>query len=181
MIYTGIGSRKTSEDDCARITSLAMSLSFMGWTLRSGGADGADAAFELGANEKEIYLPWKRFNRNTSPLFEVTDEAIERSLEFHPAAGRLTPAVRKIMGRNLYQVLGKDLQTPSRFVVCWTPFPTEHAFDSSKAIGGTGQALRIAKHYGIPIYNMREPDAIQRLEGDLPCLASSERPPTPTP
>ena len=37
-------------------------------TLRSGGADGADLAFEIGAANKEIYLPSKDFNNNSSDL-----------------------------------------------------------------------------------------------------------------
>ena len=35
---------------------------------------------------------------------------------------------------------------PSNFVVCYTP--------DGKASGGTGQAIRIAEYYNIPIYNL---------------------------
>jgi hypothetical protein len=42
-------------------------------------------------------------------------------------------------------VLGLDLETPSKFIICWTK--------NGKGQGGTGQALRIAKEYGIPIFD----------------------------
>ncbi len=45
-----------------------------------------------------------------------------------------------------FQVLGSDLETPVSFVVCWTI--------GGKISGGTGQALRIAKDLGIPIFNL---------------------------
>jgi hypothetical protein len=46
--YTGIGARRTPSDVLDLMHSLAMRLSG-GWVLRSGGADGADRAFEEGA------------------------------------------------------------------------------------------------------------------------------------
>jgi hypothetical protein len=52
-------------------------------------------------------------------------------------------------------------------VLCWTPFPTEFAFDPSKRIGGTGQAIRIARHYNIPIYNLCESGTLDRFYADL--------------
>lgn len=83
--YAGIGSRNTPADILDLMTHLARRLDSRGYTLRSGGADGADAAFERGAM----------------------------------------------------------LDTPSEFILCWT----EHG--SGK--GGTGQALRIAATYNIPV------------------------------
>jgi hypothetical protein len=50
------------------------------------------------------------------------------------------------MVRNTYQVLGADLNMPADVVVCWTV--------DGKASGGTGQAMRIAKDYAIPIVNL---------------------------
>ena len=49
------------------------------------------------------------------------------------------------MARNGYQILGKDLKTPVRFVICYTP--------NGDRIGGTAQALRIAMDLKIPVFN----------------------------
>jgi hypothetical protein len=62
---------------------------------------------------------------------------------------------KKLMARNMYQVLGQDLETPTSFIVCWTK--------DGKASGGTGQALRVAKKYNIPIFNLYNENAAAEL------------------
>lgn len=146
-IYTGIGSRQTPENVCSVFTNIGQQLSKKGFILRSGGADGADRAFEIGVDKhnkkrKEIYLPWKGFNGNNSQLYDVDENAMKIAKHFHPAWNKLSQGAKKLHSRNVYQVLGKDLKSPSDFVVCFTP-----------ETGGTQQALRIAKYYSIPIFN----------------------------
>lgn len=48
--YEGIGSRNTPEDFKYLLFHAAKTLAMKGYTLRSGGADGADSAFEAGAD-----------------------------------------------------------------------------------------------------------------------------------
>ena len=149
MIYTGIGSRDTPTGVLRMMTKIAQGLAKTDDAiLRSGGAKGADSAFEDGADKKEIYLPWKGFNDNDSPLFDITNEAYEMAKHYHPAWNRCSSAARKFHARNCYQVLGKDLDTPTDLVICWTP--------GGKITGGTGQALRIALDYNININNLYE-------------------------
>lgn len=147
MIYAGIGSRKTPRTIQSLMTKCANQLHNEGFTLRSGGAQGADTAFELGAQlRKEIYLPWRRFNGNDSHLFQIDQLAYAMARRYHPAWDRCSPAARKFHARNCYQMLGRDLATPADFVLCWTP--------NGAPVGGTGQALRIADDYQIPVINM---------------------------
>ena len=62
MYYAGIGSRETPKNKCRLMTKIAKILSGK-YTLRSGGADGADSAFEAGAGDnKQIFLPSNYFN-----------------------------------------------------------------------------------------------------------------------
>lgn len=164
--YTGIGSRETPEDILLYMRQAASSLASDGWTLRSGGADGADSAFEEGAKESarfhnelpkmEIYLPWKNFNKNPSPLFEPTKEALELASQFHPAWWNCSYGAKRLHARNGHQVLGLDLKTPSEFVVCWTK--------AALFQGGTAQAMRIATHHKIPIYNLANKDDLISFE-----------------
>ena len=164
--YTGIGSRSTPQDIMELMRGIAAKLAENHWVLRSGGAEGADTAFEEGAGSftKQIFLPWKNFNDNPSRFYNVSESAIKESMKFHPTPDRLGQGVQKMMGRNLYQVMGLDLNTPSSFLVCWTPFVMEDAFDKDKRIGGTGQAIRIAKHYDVPIFNLNKFDDRMRLQ-----------------
>jgi predicted Rossmann fold nucleotide-binding protein DprA/Smf involved in DNA uptake len=50
MYYAGIGARSTPPQILSVMTRLASKLEGMGYTLRSGGAAGADTAFERGVS-----------------------------------------------------------------------------------------------------------------------------------
>lgn len=144
--YAGIGSRETPEVICRLMTRAAKNLNVSGYILRSGGANGADLAFERGAGEnKEIYLPHLGFNGSKSKLLP-TSEAFDMAAKFHPAWHNCNERARQFHARNCHQVLGHDLKTPVSFVVCWTLAGLEG--------GGTGQAMRIAKAHGIRIDNL---------------------------
>lgn len=147
--YAGIGSRQTPTEILKLFTKIGIYLAQKDYILRSGHADGADLAFEQGCDivngQKEIYLPWENFNNSTSNLVVVDLKAFEIAKQFHPYWHNLKQGARKLQARNSHQVLGKDLNTNSDFVICWTK--------NGKLKGGTSQALRIAMHYNIPIFN----------------------------
>lgn len=161
--YTGIGSRRTPKDILRYMKTFAVFLGTKGVILRSGGADGADTAFEIGCSyvngKKEIYLPWKNFNNNKSKFYNISNEAMKIAEKFHPAWNKLSDGARKLHSRNVYQILGYDLNTPTNLVICW-----------SDGSGGTEQALRIAKHWKIKIYNLFNNDDLYNLEQYLKFL-----------
>lgn len=148
--YAGIGSRDCPEWVLTLMFSFAKYMGTRGYTLHSGGADGADLAFERGCDSsngaKHIYLPWPGFNNSTSTLVVSNPTAWDIASQFHPAWDRLSTGARKLHARNCHQTLGTDLQSPVRFIVCYTP--------NGSGSGGTGQALRLAKFYNIPIFDM---------------------------
>lgn len=145
--YAGIGSRETPASVCTAMTHIAHRLRESGYTLRSGGARGADTAFEKGAGDASvIYLPWPKFNDHRSPHHYISVEAKQLAGRFHPMYPRLEPHAQALIARNGYQILGLDLKSPVDFVVCWTP--------KGKGGGGTGQAIRIAQGYNIPVYDL---------------------------
>lgn len=155
MIYTGIGSRTTPEDVQHVIRSIAQQLAESGWHLRSGHADGADLAFEMGCimgdGTKEIYLPWKGFNKapqNHQDYLVVrpTPELHDFSANYHPNWKACSQAAKLMHMRNGLQMLGTDGDQPADMVICWTP--------NGSRIGGTGQALRIADAYNIPVFDL---------------------------
>lgn len=153
-VYAGIGSRRTPPDVLRDMTRIAERLRALGWRLRSGHAPGADQAFEAGAkDEAEVYLPWGSFERD-APMWAdksvpcPTHEAYHHAMHFHPVWFSLKPAAKTLMARNSHQVLGFDLRTPVRFLMCWTP--------RASGEGGTGQAIRIAREceFEIPVFDL---------------------------
>ena len=149
--YTGVGSRNTPVRVLQQMTKIATVLRERGFILRSGGAGGADSSFENGAGQlKEIYIPWNGFygrhvNRGTIIVPKLDFELASR---FHPAWDRCSPGAKKIHARNCNQVLGLyPLKSPkSRFLICWTAY--------GLAQGGTGQAIRLAEKFYVPVYNL---------------------------
>lgn len=160
--YTGIGSRRTPLAVLNIFTSIAKILDDCGFILRSGGADGADTAFDAGATKKEIYLPWKGFMGLKQDVY-IPDQAYEIASNNHPIWGRLGRPVRALMARNVQQVLGRNLDKPSEFVICWTPDGAYN--DSMRSIytGGTGLAISVASKYNIPVYNVMNDGLVKKL------------------
>lgn len=134
------------------VNAVAGMLSAMGWVLRSGGADGADAAFEsMHHGEKDIFLPRKGFNGHKSQLCSPPHAAFVIARQHHPAWEKLSAGACRLHARNVQQVLGKNLDDLAQMIVCWTP--------GGKGGGGTGQALRIADAYDIPVFDLFNEDA----------------------
>lgn len=152
--YAGIGSRSVPESIAKLMGVMAAKLSEHGYILRSGNAEGADQAFARGAVEADIFLPWDDFQKPFQKVFkehnyivvEESDEQAQKSLKYHPNCAALTQVSKKFMRRNYRQVMGKP---NSEFIICWTP--------DGKEVGGTAQAMRIAKDHDIPIFNLAFP------------------------
>lgn len=156
--YAGVGSRETPLEVLESMQEIAVYLDKAGMVLRSGGADGADLAFErkVPAMHKEIFLPWKSFNNNASNLFYVPPEAFTLAERYHPGWKYLKQGAQKLMARNVQQILGQLLDSPSKFVICWTQDGADGVnIKTSSKTGGTGQSIRIAADHGIPVYNLK--------------------------
>ncbi len=161
--YTGIGARVAPR--YGKLERLIKQISVSLWqpnfhfVCRSGGAEGADSIFGEHCGSLECYLPWRGFNNQEDGIvlteIAALDEALKMAAKFHPNWKNLKSSVRNLMARNSLQIFGKDMKTPSKLLVCWTP--------SGKDEGGTAQALRIARHYEIPVFNIRNEKEIAAL------------------
>lgn len=142
--WTGVGSRSTPPEILTFMWVIAQYLQREGFTLRSGGAKGADSAFESGAGpNKEIFY-----------AKDACQAAMAIAAQFHPAWGACSDYPKKLHGRNAFQVLGRHLSSPSEFLICWTPDGCKSHATRTRATGGTGTAISIADAYGVPVYNL---------------------------
>ena len=155
----GIGSRKTPKHILKMMVKIGEWCRVNQIYVRSGHAPGADYAFEKGAQDHAIvYLPWSGFNSNQPYCTKhlIILDKVEKGVraqgmgsvhKFHPHADRLSLPVRKLMARNYFQVMGTKVKpNPVSAVVCWTP--------NGSSSGGTGQAIRMAEHYDIPVLDL---------------------------
>jgi hypothetical protein len=150
--YAGIGSRCTPSSILNLMERIALILAQCGLVLRSGGAVGADLAFEKGCDrafgKKEIFLPWGGFNGSDSPLFPPSNKAEALAASHHPNWEACTHVARKFHARNCQQVLGKALNDPVDFVLFGAP-ETNGVVE-----GGTAMSVRLARQRGIPAFNL---------------------------
>lgn len=162
--YTGIGARDTPAPILAVMRKLAGMLERQGYILRSGGAIGADTAFEMGVSspsKMEIYLPWHGYNYRLGGIVlegEKLQQALSLAAAFHPAWHNCGGPARKLHARNVGQLLGPNLDNPSHMVICWTK--------DGQASGGTGQAIRMANGFEprIKVHNLYHPDKLKRAQ-----------------
>lgn len=159
--YAGIGSRKTPTNILQIMHNLGFVLAEQRYILRSGHAIGADLAFERGCDcahgLKEIFL-----------ASDADSKAMALAASVHPYWYNLSAYAQKLHARNGYQILGKDLKTPSFFVICWTPDGADGALvPTSNATGGTGQAIRLANRYQIPVINIKNENWKAKLQALL--------------
>lgn len=167
-LYTGIGSRDITGTETLELIALSKLLSTKGFLPRSGHAIGSDYAVEIGARYgwsslevgPEIFLPYDGFNGGSTKrdpwLFNATklpkyQEAQVRLGSYHNL-DRLKGFALAAHTRNMFQVLGSDLASPSKFLlVCADPTSKK----SQQVKGGTGTAVRVALDLGVPVYNLR--------------------------
>lgn len=167
--YAGIGSRSIPLEYPKMQIRIAKLLSEYNWTLNSGGAAGSDNSFLAGATKANIYLPWASYNANL--LKELVDgvdrilvipsthsdqdskattaKAIELAKSVVPYWSKLPMSVWLLHTRNVYQILGTDLNTPVEFVVYWAPLNS-----NGSVKGGTRVAIDLATQLGIPTFNL---------------------------
>ena len=188
--WTGVGSRRTDRSRAPVMTRFAQAMALQGAFMRSGAAPGPDTWFEDGTpvHQKRIYVPddefrqWAKRRREEVVIPKEVDlllwlRACSIAEELHPLGRRMSADVRGLMGRNVFQVLGDDLKTPSKFLVCDAPLPV---FDAEGRVvdvdGGTGMAVRLAARYQVPVFHMSIPAHLQRIEA----FANAKLGPAPT-
>jgi len=146
--YTGVGSRQTPQVVLVLMRQIALAMANLQYTLRSGGAKGADSAFESGAgHNKQIFY-----------AMDCTPAAMKIARRFHPAWSRCDNYARRLHGRNAFQVLGPNLNEPSAYCICWTKDGCISHKTRSFDTGGTGTAISIAEAYGVPVINLAIPE-----------------------
>jgi hypothetical protein len=173
MTYAGIGSRETPQEVLNKMAEVSKYLESIGYTLRSGGAQGADTAFEKGVlYKKEIFGGFD----STGPIEKAVAHEIHPNLigamegaknkkirtklsegatqkEAEKAGERSSWAVENLMARNTNQIFGKNLDTPVDFVLAYDPSGWVGKGPRPQK-GGTLQAIDMASRKGIPVINM---------------------------
>ena len=135
--YAGIGSRSTPGDILTLMSHTGKYLEEKGYTLRSGGAKGADSFFKKNVERAEIF----------TSKSDIPEKFFELAEKYHPAWEKCNSYAKRLHARNGMILLGNNPLEFRKvdFILCWT--------EGGKVTGGTGQALRMASDFEIPIIN----------------------------
>lgn len=162
--YSGIGSRETPLSIGVLMAKIAYKLAKLNYTLRSGGAHGADQFFEYGCDagqgKKEIYRPQREDNGNNifRNITEVKQSLVVDNINYD----NLKTYTQLLFRRNINQVLGDSLENAylkSKFCIFW--IKTSDIY--RKYAGGTRIAVRCADRYNIPLFNLLNSDIHARF------------------
>ena len=167
--YTGVGARNTPDRILDIMEHMGYALAQRGYVLRSGGAEGADKAFEAGCDaaqgSKKVYIPWSGFNNyipNGVSIMTLDqgnrDGAIDIIKDVHPAFNRLSRGALALHARNVYQVTGIYLDSPSQFLLCYATVDNEGI-----PVGGTRTAWVVARMFDIPCFNLSNDRDYERI------------------
>lgn len=184
--YSGVGSRETPLSVLILMAKFSNIMERKGYILRSGCAIGADSAFEFGLENhlnSEIYIPYKGFlttmqrtNQN-SPAYLIPEVFNKQKYydanmlidqnNLHPAwKQNLQDWLRKLHNRNVFQVLGKnlDVSEKSKFTLCYTRDGVTEREKTTYNTGGTGTAIRVSGWAGVEVFNMGDKTHRERIE-----------------
>lgn len=71
----------------------------------------------------------------------------------------LSKGAKQLHTRNVYQVLGRDCQSPSKMVICYAP----PVGTKGEVKGGTATAVKLALNRGIDVFNLYHEETKERL------------------
>ena len=94
----------------------------------------------------EVFPELESIFKNNAKIVHIDLEAYEIAKRFHPAWDKLNQYSKNLIARTSHVIFGEKLDDPVRLIIAYTP--------QGKIIGGTGQALRIARAYGIKTFNL---------------------------
>lgn len=147
--YVGTGNLSTGRNISQMMESIASRLAKNGYILKNGGNKGLETAFITGCDKengsKKIYSIFKNYDDDPSKIYNVNNwnEATEIAKDAHDGWGLLSKINKYNSIRYSYIVLGDELKSPVDFVITYT-----------KGSNSTDQCIRLAKKFGIKVYNL---------------------------
>lgn len=183
--YTGVGSRETPLHVLYLMSKISMIMEKQGYILRSGCATGADSAFEdillnpkdtaeiyipnrdfperMGTKYKEHYIiPMEKYGKGQESLYRKATNIIHTN-KIHKMWEVCNPRIMDLHNRNMFQVLGKDLATKSKFNICYTSGGEKKYEDTNQGTGGTATAINASDFFGVVNFNLGNKEDYKRL------------------
>ena len=163
--YAGIGNPKAPPNIVAQCKELGHYLSEREFTLRTGGGKTeVEEAFEDTTENKELFLPWKKFNDKESKICHYDQSVADIAKRLQPGYEGLEFWRQSFFNRTVGLMLGKNGKSPVRLLICWSQDGVEHAKDRTSSTGFIGIAISAAGLLRIPVFNLKNENTVSRIK-----------------
>lgn len=161
LSYAGVGLADAPSSIVEGARHRAALLAERGWSLRSGGRNGFESALEIGAleggGEPTIILPFEGFNGHLDGIsadrFGLYGRANRIAALVCPKWHSTRAAERREMAAVVFMLLGRNLRSPVRFLLCWgRPLRYTPEGGLADAPAHVGFAIRLANEHDIPVF-----------------------------
>lgn len=160
---TVIGDDYRMDDQQAEtLAKIAARAGELGFTIRFQAGSKSGKLIEQHVNRREAYTPFKKADFNYDVY--TTHPAVCIAKRYSPSFDTQRETVRPVMGMFANLVLGRDLKSPTRIVVLWTPDGVEASAKRTAKTGFIGVAIGIASAFRIPVFNIANPASVDKLK-----------------
>lgn len=140
-----------------------------GYTIRvSQGKGFDDMAHQIAGRGAEVYLPWKFKDQqgNFIPAFSTFngDECKEFTRRFVPEWGSINEKQQAFWFKTTRMVLGKNCKEPAQLTIIWSDDGVESVQTRGPKSQQAGLAAALSQAMKIPVFNLNNPGAVQRLK-----------------
>lgn len=163
--YAVTSNKDVPQDINEKFDRVARRLNELGLTARTGLMDGLEA-YTDGLNvRKELVIPWKGFAGKESP--QSFNNPLVNGIAKHYMTGGnwdgLKPPARAFLAKNAKLVTGFTGTSRAMFVVCWSTDGCESTATKTFNTGNIGHVIVIANAYQVPVFNLQNHDAEERI------------------
>ena len=139
------------------------------------------------AAKPELHIPFKNFDNIENPASYFTTEYCSAlATRYIPDVDKLPMVIKAIYTSLPRLVFGKNLDKPAQLAIIWSEDGCQKPAEITMRSGFSGHVLKLCASSGIPVINLQQPDAEQRVMQFLEALyveqkqAHAVRPPSET-
>lgn len=179
--YTVTANREIPQEPMNIIIDLIKELEGRGYTMRTAGREGPEDTFDKTATKKEIHLPWRGFMDKESKFSFTSENAKVLAGQLTPSFEGMKPGLQTILASDVKTILGKELRSPTLFLITWSEDGAETMQEKTSRTGNVGLAIALACKLKIPIFNLGKPNSLQRLRQYLGNQTNEQKQESPVP
>lgn len=140
-----------------------------GYIIRvSQGKGFDDMANQIVGRGAEVYLPWKFKDQQGNFIYAHStfngDECKEFTRRFVPEWGAVNEKQQAFWFKTTRMVLGKNCKEPAQLTIIWSDDGVESVQTRGPKSQQAGLAAALSQAMKIPVFNLNNPGAVQRLK-----------------